>query len=85
VTGELATRHTIVRWTFALLAASLLLVPLGVAHRAYLLGATLLGAVFFVWGSYGLREGSGPKWAKSLFGISILYLTLLFALLAIDP
>lgn len=85
VTGELATRHTIVRWTFALLAASLLVVPLGVAHHGYLVAATLLGAVFFVWGSYGLKDGSGAKWAKSLFGISIVYLVLLFAVLAIDP
>ena len=29
VAGELATRHTIVRWTFALVATSLLVVPLG--------------------------------------------------------
>lgn len=88
VTGELATRHTIVRWTFALLAASLLLVPLGVAHHGYLIAASVLGAVFFVWGCYGLRE-AGPrtaaKWAKSLFAVSIVYLTLLFAALAIDP
>lgn len=85
VTGELATRHTIVRWTFALVATSLLVVPLGVAHHGYLVAATLLGAAFFTWGCYGLREGSGAKWAKSLFGISIVYLVLLFAVLAIDP
>ncbi|MDB4937897.1 MAG: Heme synthase, protoheme farnesyltransferase [Labilithrix sp.] len=85
VTGELATRHTIVRWTFALVATSLLVVPLGVAHHGYLVVATLLGAIFFTWGCYGLREGSGAKWAKSLFGISIVYLVLLFAVLAIDP
>ena len=85
VTGELATRHTIVRWTFALVATSLLVVPLGVAHHGYLIGATVLGAVFFTWGCYGLREGSAAKWAKSLFGISILYLVLLFAVLTIDP
>lgn len=85
VTGELASRHTIVRWTFALLATSLLVVPLGVAHHGYLIAATVLGAVFFVWGCYGLREGTGAKWAKSLFGISILYLVLLFAVLTIDP
>jgi len=83
--GEPATRHTIVRWTFALVATSLLVVPLGVAHHGYLIAATALGAVFFVWGSYGLREGSARKWAKSLFGISIVYLVLLFAALAVDP
>lgn len=85
VVGELAARHSIVRWIFAGVAASLLVVPLGIAHHGYLVLATLLGAVFFVWGCYGLREGSGVKWAKSLFGISILYLTLLFAALVIDP
>ncbi len=83
--GELASRHTIVRWTFALVATSLLLVPLGVAHHGYLIAAALVGGVFFVWGTYGLREGSALRWAKSLFGISIVYLVLLFAALAIDP
>jgi protoheme IX farnesyltransferase len=85
VTGELATRHTIVRWTFALLATSLLLVPLGVAHHGYLVAAAVLGAGFFVWGCYGLHAGSGVRWARSLFKISMLYLVLLFAALAIDP
>ncbi|MBX3225834.1 MAG: heme o synthase [Labilithrix sp.] len=85
VTGELAARHTIVRWIFALVAASLLIVPLGLAGRGYLFAATVLGAVFFIWGCYGLRAGSGTKWAKSLFGISILYLMLLFAALGVDP
>lgn len=85
VVGELAARHTIIRWIFALVAASLLIVPLGLAGRGYLFAATFLGAVFFIWGCYGLRAGTGKKWAKSLFGISILYLMLLFAALGIDP
>jgi protoheme IX farnesyltransferase len=85
VTGELASRHTIVRWIFALVATSLLVVPLGIAHHGYLIAASALGAVFFTWGCYGLREGSATRWARSLFGISIVYLVLLFAALAIDP
>jgi protoheme IX farnesyltransferase len=85
VTGELASRHTIIRWIFALVASSLLIVPLGVAGHGYLIIASLLGAVFFTWGCYGLRAGTGDRWAKSLFGISILYLVLLFAALAINP
>jgi heme O synthase-like polyprenyltransferase len=32
-----------------------------------------------------VRAGTGDKWAKSLFGVSILYLVLLFAALAINP
>jgi protoheme IX farnesyltransferase len=85
VTGELASRHTIIRWIFAGVAASLLVVPLGLAGHGYLICATIFGAIFFTWGCYGLRAGTGRKWAKSLFGISILYLVLLFAALAIDP
>ncbi|HVJ88967.1 MAG TPA: heme o synthase [Labilithrix sp.] len=85
VTGELASKHTIVRWIFALVAASLLLVPLGIAGSVYLVVATILGAVFFIWGCYGLRAGTGDRWAKSLFGISTLYLVLLFTVLGINP
>jgi protoheme IX farnesyltransferase len=85
VTGDLASRHTIIRWIFALVAASLLVVPLGLAGHGYLIAATVLGAVFFTWGCYGLRAGTGNKWAKSLFGISMVYLVLLFAALALNP
>jgi protoheme IX farnesyltransferase len=85
VTGELASRHTIIRWIFAAVASSLLVVPLGLAGRGYLVIATLLGGIFFTWGCYGLRAGTGDRWAKSLFGISILYLVLLIAALAINP
>jgi heme o synthase len=85
VTGELASRHTIIRWIFAGVATSLLVVPLGLAGHGYLIIASILGAVFFTWGCYGLRAGTGNRWAKSLFGISILYLTLLFAALVINP
>lgn len=85
VDGELASRHAIVRWIFGGVAASLLLVPLGLAHRGYLVFAAGLGAIFFTWGCYGLRLGAGNRWARSLFGISILYLVALFAVLTIDP
>jgi protoheme IX farnesyltransferase len=85
VVGELISRHTIVRWTVAVVATSLLLVPLGLAHRGYLVIATLLGAIFLAWGCYGFRPDTGNKWAKSLFAVSILYQVALFAALVIDP
>jgi protoheme IX farnesyltransferase len=85
VKGELAARHTIVRWIFACVAASLLVVPLGLAHRGYLVAATVLGAVFFSFGCYGLKAGSGTRWAKLLFAYSIVYLTLVFGALVADP
>jgi protoheme IX farnesyltransferase len=85
VRGEGATKHAIIRYLAVLLAVSLLLFPLGVAHRVYLFTALGLGMVFFGWGCWGLRAGSGQRWARSLFGISIVYLVLLFTMLMADP
>jgi protoheme IX farnesyltransferase len=83
--GDRATRHTIVRWTFALVVVSLLVVPLGVANHGYLVAAIALGGYFFARGYDGLRAGSGRRWARSLFVSSIVYLVLLFAALTLDP
>jgi protoheme IX farnesyltransferase len=89
VVGDDATKHAIVRYLAVLVAATLLLFPLGVAHRGYLFIAGALGAVFFGWGCYGLRPSLRDqplrKWARSLFALSIVYLVLLFTVLAVDP
>jgi protoheme IX farnesyltransferase len=84
VVGERATRHDIVRYTMSLVACTLLLVPLRVAGSVYFVGAALLDAVFLGWACYGLRSPASTRWAKSLFGVSILYLFLLFAVLFVD-
>ncbi len=88
VLGDDATKHAIVRYLAVLVASTLLLFPLGVAHRIYLFSAIALGAVFFGWGCYGLRPSlvgdALRKWARSLFGISIVYLVLLFVVIWID-
>ena len=42
-----------------------------------------LGTVFLGWGCWGLREQAGARWARSLFGVSILYLVLLFCALMV--
>ncbi len=81
--GIRATKHSIVRYLFALVAVTLLLVPLGVEGRVYLGIASFLGAVFFGWGCYGLRDASGTRWARSLFAVSIIYLVLLFGALVL--
>jgi protoheme IX farnesyltransferase len=85
VRGDDITKHAIVRYLAILLAVSLLLFPLGVAHRVYLFTALVLGGTFFGWGCWGLRKESGVRWARSLFGISIVYIVLLFAMLMVDP
>jgi len=82
--GLRATKHSIARYLFALLAVSLLLVPLGVARTGYTFLAGALGTIFLGWGCWGLREEAGARWARSLFGISILYLALLFCALMVE-
>jgi heme O synthase-like polyprenyltransferase len=46
----------------------------------------LLGAVFVGWAAAGLRRLTppSPRWARSLFFYSLVYLTLLFVALIVD-
>ncbi len=82
--GERAARMNIVRYTVALVAVSLLFVPIGAAHAAYLATALLAGAAFLGYGLLGLRESAGPRWARNLFLLSLVYLPLVFGALMLD-
>jgi len=86
VMGDEATKQSIISHTGALVASTLLVFPLGVSGRAYLIAAFVLGCLFLAWGSFGLRatEETIRRWARSLFAYSIVYLVLLFAMLVID-
>ncbi|HYH19185.1 MAG TPA: heme o synthase [Azospirillum sp.] len=70
-----------------MLLYTLLLVPVaaapwwvGIAGPLYLAGSLVLGAMF-VWCAVRVLRGADDKPAKQMFGFSILYLFLLFALL----
>ena len=78
------TRTTIVLFSVALAAVTLLLEPLRVAGWRYGVAAVLLGAVFIGWAIAGLRRAAAGPWARSLFLYSLLYLTLLFVALVMD-
>jgi heme o synthase len=82
--GEREARANIVRYTVALVGVSLLFVPIGIARGGYLAIALLLGAIFLGYALAGLRRGAGPRWARNLFLLSLLYLPLLFAALLLD-
>ena len=82
--GEREARTNIVRYVVALVAVSLLFVPIGVARAAYLAAALLLGGVFLGYALAGLRQEAGPRWARKLFLLSLLYLPLLFGALLLD-
>lgn len=81
--GKKAVRLHIVVESFGLVAVSALLVPLGVASHAYLAWALVLGALLFGFAAAGLRSSAGDRWARGLFGASILYLALLMVALVI--
>jgi protoheme IX farnesyltransferase len=82
--GDEAARHSIVRHASALAAISLLLYPLHVAHFVYLVSAIVLGAGFVGVSLLGLRKGVTLKWARGVFGASLLYLVALFVAIAVD-
>ncbi len=83
VAGEARTRREILRYTLALVAATLLLAPVGGAGVLYMTAAVLLGAGFIYLAVVLGREGGGRA-AMRLFGYSVLYLTLLFTAMAVD-
>jgi len=77
------------KWQIAGYAALLVLVSLGlaaarVAGLAFEVSALTLGALFLVLAGYGLRAKAGTGWAKGVFGYSIVYLTVLLAVLVVD-
>jgi protoheme IX farnesyltransferase len=83
VHGEPATRRWIAAATVLLLAASLALLPLGVAGRGYGAVAALAGAVLLAYALSGLGK-TGGRWARNLFLATLVHLTVLFvALLAL--
>ena len=83
VTTEEAVKHSIVRYTFALVLVSLLLVPLRVAGVGYLAVAMVAGVAFQAMALWGLRPTSDKRWARKLFGLSLVYLVAMMAALAI--
>lgn len=86
VHGEKSTRRQIVGYSFLMFAASFAPLYFGIGGIAYLAGAALLGAVFLFIAFMLLREREGTyRWAGRLFGFSIFYLFVLFALLPFGP
>ena len=80
---RVAKIHALIAATI-LLPVSLLLVPLRVVGPVYLAAALTLGIGFWAVSLWGLRKSAGPAWARVLFFTSLVYLTLLFAVLMLD-
>jgi len=81
--GDRVTRWHIVGYLVALLIVSLLLGMQGVGGPGYRVGAAVLGSAFLLLGAWGLSPSAGPRWARSLFFGSMVYLVLLLAALMV--
>lgn len=82
--GEPAAHREIVAYSLVQVAVSLAPWALGIAGPVYLAIAAVLGAVFLGAVFLGLARGGGPRWAKRLFLLSIVYLPIVFTALVLD-
>ncbi len=82
--GEQSAKRHIAAYSALLVAVSLALAASRVAGSAFELSAALLGALFLALGLGGLSRTTGSRWAKGVFAYSVVYLTLLLTVLALD-
>lgn len=83
VYGEAATRAQVLLWTIVMLGTTLLPYSAG-AGLFYLVGALALGLPF-LWMAWKLWRGDTSRaWAAITFHYSLLYLALLFVVVAVD-
>jgi protoheme IX farnesyltransferase len=81
--GEAATARHILAWIAALVAVTLLPVPLGLLGPLYAVAALGLGAYFAASGVRVVRDPS-PESARHVFRVSLVYLMGLFAAMLTD-
>ncbi|MEP4888190.1 MAG: heme o synthase, partial [Alphaproteobacteria bacterium] len=86
VAGRKSTKHQMLAYTLLLVPVSLVPFALGAAGLLYAIGAAALGVAFIVCAVRVLREpdAAEDRRARQMFGFSILYLFLVFALLLAD-
>jgi len=82
--GHGATRLSLLVFLAAQVQLSLMLTPLGVTGAGYLVVALVLGLAYFGYALWGVQSGAGPRWARRLFFMSLVYLPVLFAAMVID-
>jgi protoheme IX farnesyltransferase len=82
--GRRAAKWQIAGYSVVLVAVSGALAASRVAGLTFELSTLTLGALFLALAAYGLRARAGAGWAKGVFAYSVVYLTLLLAILALD-
>ncbi|NVJ10252.1 protoheme IX farnesyltransferase [Myxococcus sp. AM001] len=82
--GDESSRAQVVLYLVALIPMTLLPFQLHIAGAWYLAAAVLLGLSFLGLGAWGFFRRLGNTWARQTFFFSLIYLTGLFAALALD-
>jgi heme o synthase len=82
--GARVAKWHIAGYSVLLVAVSLALVAARVAGLAFEVSTFALGAFFLGLAGYGLGGKAGHGWARGVFGYSIVYLTVLLAILVAD-
>ncbi len=90
VASDIAVARRVVAYSWAMVLASLLLVPVAPTGPVYAVAAVLLGAMFLVQAHRLLARATsglaGPALSPmKLFHFSITYISLLFVAVAVDP
>ena len=83
VRGEVETRQQILLYAVGLVALTVVVFAAGLLRVPYLVGAVVLGAILILYAVRLLREGTRDA-ARRMFKYSMLYLALLFVVMAID-
>jgi protoheme IX farnesyltransferase len=84
VQGLRSAKVQAVFYTALLVPASLMLFTLHVAGKVYLGVAVAMNAAYLGVALMGMKESAGRPWARQLFGVSLVYLTVLFAAMMVD-
>jgi protoheme IX farnesyltransferase len=83
VSTDAETLRQMLVYSVGMVALTLAMVPFGYMGGFYLVGATLLGALFIYYAWRALRTPA-PKQIWGMYGYSLLYLALLFAVMIVD-
>lgn len=86
VRGETVAKVQAIVWAALLIPVSMALTPLGVTGDFYMVVAAIAGLVFLGFAVRGLwREGAANmRWARQLFGLSLVYLPAVTLALVVD-
>lgn len=82
--GDRAARRYMALFTVLLVAVSLAALPLGLAGVSYGIAAVLLGLPFLVLSARGMGPDCDHRWARRIFGYSLIYLPILITFLVLD-